>query len=116
MHHYDRNRHVDIGHWGHRGYRGHSLDRRHSELELSGFGAKTLAVRELGLQGERLAIAADPDRYHAPRGYFTDDTPQLLDALDGRAVDAQDDVVFLEACLSRRSILVDHGHFDAAFF
>ena len=113
MHHYDRNWDVDIGH---RWHRWHRLNGRHRELEFSGFRAETLAVGELGLQRESLAIAADPDRYHAPRGYFTDHPPQLLHALDLLAVDAQDDVVFLEARLSRGSILVDHGHFDAALF
>src|SRR5579872_6798127 len=71
------------------------------------------AIGELRFECHLLALAADAKGNDAANRYFTNDTAQLLNALDRRAVHIENDVLLFEASFAGRSVLIYHGHFDA---
>ena len=73
-----------------------------------------MTISKLNLQRERLAVTADSQRDDPARGCFADHAPQLCATFDLASIHAEDDVVFFQPRLARRSILIDHGDFHTA--
>ena len=72
------------------------------------------AIGGLRGHGHLLAVAADKERERRSRRRLAQHPADLLLAIDGLAVHAQDDVVLAQARLARRSVVVHQDDLRAA--
>ena len=75
-----------------------------------------LTIRELYLYTHWLAVSADAEGHGATGRRFTQHAAKLLFAFNLASVKFQDYIVFFQARLSRRRVLIDTNNFYAALF
>src|SRR5208282_3175461 len=95
----------------HRGHLGHFWHGRHIRLPCH----RLVPVGQLHFDRHGLTVATDPQANDAARRSFLDHAAQLSSAFDGRAVEAQYDVVFVQAGFTSGSVLVNGGDLDSVF-